>query len=87
MLQFWGELRQMGLMNTVEMYMRLNPEATIEQAQEALLANADIEAKRVDLLRKLNVSPSNGPDDPGMTPQENGKIGGGLTIVKTTGDL
>jgi len=82
MLQFWAELRQMGLMNTIEMYLRLNPEATVEQAEQALIANAEIESRRVELLRALNVSPSAGIDDVGEDPQESeGQIAGGLKVV------
>jgi len=77
MLTYFEKMRQMGLMNTADMYIRLNPEATFEQAEQALLANARVESSRVQLLRALNTSPSSTVDDPGQDPEDNG----GLRLV------
>ena len=74
MLDYFEKMRQMGLMNSAEMYLRLNPEATFEQAQQALVANAEIEANRVQLLRSLNVSPSATSEEPGADPEDNGRL-------------
>lgn len=67
-LLYWEKLRQMGLMNTVEMYMALNPEASEEDALDAMTRNAFIESQRVELFRALNMSP-NTPAD-GSDPDE-----------------
>lgn len=65
MLGYWEKLRQMGLMNTVEMYVRLNPEADELQALAAIRDNAAIEAERVELYRRLNISPDTAADGSG----------------------
>lgn len=62
MLTYWEKQRQMGLINTVDMLMHLNPEMTPQQAEEQIAANALIEAKRVDLFRRLNMSPETPAD-------------------------
>jgi len=78
MLNYFEKMRQMGLMNTAEMYLRLNPEATFEQAQLALLSNAKIESTRVQLFRALNTSPTANLGDEGQSPEDNG----GLRLVE-----
>jgi len=62
MLTYWEKRRQMGLMNSVEMMQQLNPEMDEVQAAEQIAANAIVEAKRVDLYRKLNISPNTPAD-------------------------
>lgn len=58
-LLYWEKSRQMGLTNTAEMLMHLQPEITsTEQALERIRENAAIEAERVELQRALNISPS-----------------------------
>ncbi len=66
MLAYWEKLRQMGLMNTVEMYMKLNPEATERMALDAIRANALVEAERVELYRALNIAPGTPADGSGQ---------------------
>lgn len=61
-LVYWEKQRKMGLINTVDMLMHLNPEMTEEQAEERLGLNAVVEAKRIDLFRKLNISPNTAAD-------------------------
>lgn len=61
-ISYWKELRGMGLMNTLDMYIQLNPEATIEEAREAIRINAEVEARRVELFRSLAVSPDASSD-------------------------
>ena len=61
-LVYWEKLRQMGLMNTEQMYLALNPEAEEEDAEEAIANNAVVEARRVSLYRTLNISPSTPAD-------------------------
>jgi hypothetical protein len=77
MLAYFKEMRVMGLMNTAEMYLRLNPEADIDTAKAALVSNAEIEATRIQLMRSLNISTDATPDDPGNSPEDNG----GLRLV------
>jgi len=72
-LAYWEKLRQMGLKNTLEMYMELNPEASEEDAYAALIENARVESVRVELLRALNIAPSATPDEPGSAPEQNGE--------------
>lgn len=62
MLMYWKELRSMGLMNTIEMYLELNPEATQDDAIDAIASNALIEAERVAMFRELNISPDTPAD-------------------------
>ncbi len=62
MLVYWEKRRQMGLMNSIEMLMQLNPEMDEKQAEEQIVANALVEAKRVELYRALNVSPGTPAD-------------------------
>ncbi len=61
-LRYWKELRTMGLMNTEDMYMYLNPEATRAQARSAIAFNAMVEAQRVEVFRALNMSPDTPAD-------------------------
>lgn len=72
MLTFWEKQRQMGLMNTVEMLMQLNPEMTYDQAIQKLHTNALIEAERVQLYRALNVSPAAPADGSDRDPEASG---------------
>lgn len=65
-LSYWKELRSMGLMNTVEMYMEMNPEATEAEALEAIRNNAEVEAERVQLFRELNIAPNTAADGSGQ---------------------
>jgi hypothetical protein len=62
MLTYWEKQRKMGLISTIDMLMHLNPEMTPKQAEEQIAANAIIEARRVDLFRKLNMSPDTPAD-------------------------
>jgi len=62
MLIYWEKRRQMGLMNSIEMLIQLNPEMDEKQAEEQLIANALVEAKRVELYRALNISPTTPAD-------------------------
>lgn len=64
-LAYWKELRSMGLINTVEMYMQLNPEAREQDAIAAITHNAEVEAVRVELFRRLNMSPNTPADGSG----------------------
>jgi len=77
MLEFFEQSRRMGLMNSADMMMKLNPEFSPEMAEKQLIINARVEASRVQLLRSLNVSPSASIDDPGQDPRENG----GLRVI------
>ena len=61
-LNYWEHLRKMGLMNTYEMYMELNPEATEQEAEDAIAENAIVEARRVELFRSLQISPTASSD-------------------------
>lgn len=69
-LMYWEKLRQMGLMNTQDMYMQLNPEATEADARDAIIANAQVEAERVMLYRALNVSPNTPADGSDNEPEQ-----------------
>lgn len=62
MLTFWEKQRQMGLINTIDMIMHLNPEMDEKEAEEQMVANAIAEARRVTLYRQLNISPSTPAD-------------------------
>lgn len=58
-LAYWEQARRMGLINTAQMMMHLQPEISSEaQALEQIRRNAEVEAERVQLQRALNVSPS-----------------------------
>ena len=54
-LNYWRELQSQGLMNKIEMFQALNPEATEDEAIERILANIDINALFVEKLRALNM--------------------------------
>ena len=73
-LLWFEKMRSMGLINTAEMFMRLNPEMDAERAQEQLLINARMESSRVQLLRSLNISTNATPEDPGQGPEDNGRL-------------
>ena len=74
MLAYFKEMRSMGLINTADMFMRLNPEMDAERAQEQLLINARMESSRVQLMRSLNISADANPEDPGQGPEDNGRL-------------
>jgi hypothetical protein len=69
-LSYWEKLRQMGLMNTREMYMAMNPEASESEADAAIVLNAAVEAERVSLFRSLNMSPSTPADGSDGEPED-----------------
>ncbi len=73
-LLWFEKMRSMGLINTAEMFMRLNLEMDAERAQEQLLINARMESSRVQLLRSLNISTNATPEDPGQGPEDNGRL-------------
>ena len=65
-LIYWEKLRQMGLTNTLDMHMVLNPEASEEDALEALIKNVQVEARRVEMQRALMIDtsmPADGSED------------------------
>jgi len=57
-LVYWEKKRSMGLMNTEDMLLELNRDMTPKEAEEQIALNAIVESRRVDLYRKLNVSPN-----------------------------
>lgn len=73
-LAYWSELQRLGLMNRIDMYMELNPEATADEAIEAIQMNIDVTAVIVEKQRALNLSmetPADGSDVPsGEDPSE-----------------
>jgi len=71
-LLYWEKQRKMGLMSTIDMIMSENRELTREQAIGKLIDNTEDEAKRVELMRSLNIDTSATAENPGMSPGENG---------------
>jgi DhnA family fructose-bisphosphate aldolase class Ia len=74
MLEYFEQARRMGLLSTQQMYMKMNPEASAQDAEDAIAVNAMVEARRVSLYRELNISPMASAEDPGLDPQQNGQL-------------
>ncbi len=67
-LTYWQKLEELGLANRVEMYMEMNPEATLKEAMEAVAKNLEM---RLDQMRKFQAENAGvfGPKEQGGQPR------------------
>jgi hypothetical protein len=86
-IELWKELRSMGLMNTLDMIKRMNPEVrSDDDAESEFLRNIKVESWRVKEMRALQMNADMEPDMPGQNAQANGALGPLTRDGKITGD-
>jgi hypothetical protein len=86
-IELWKLLRSMGLMNTLDMIKRMNPEVrSDDDAWSEFDRNLAVEAKRVEMMRALQMSADMEPDMPGQDAKANGALGPLTRDGKITGD-
>jgi hypothetical protein len=86
-IELWKLLRSMGLMNTLDMIKRINPEARSDDAAKAEFErNIEVESWRVQAMRALQMNADMEPDMPGQNAQANGALGPAVRDGQMTGD-
>ena len=73
-LAYFEKRRQLGLTNTLEMIMLENPEFDEAEALETLISNVQVESRRVEMMRALNIDTSATTEDPGEDPSGGGDL-------------
>jgi hypothetical protein len=86
-LNIWEKLRGMGAMNTLDILKRINPEIrTDDEAWREFERNLAVEARRIEMQRALQMSPTMTMEAPGQNAQANGALGPQVRDGQMTGD-
>lgn len=72
-LAYWEKLESMGLVNAIQMYMALNPEADEEEAAETIEKNLTMRRDRIRMFQEKSVSPDNPKDEGGQPTSDRGE--------------
>jgi hypothetical protein len=86
-LQLWEKQEERGLRNVLDDIRAMNPEIdSDEEAWSEFERNLDVRAKKIEMLRKLNMSATAGAEMPGQNAQQNGALGPAVRDGRMTKD-